>query len=131
MVPTYAFGQNELYTVNQTLFAGLRATLQRKLKVSIPIFWGAYGSPMPHPVQITLAVGNPIKVPKPPAPSTDKKAPKWEPDPELVARLHAEYVAEVKALFERHKAAAGYADRSLKVVAAGGGHKKGGKSKAE
>lgn len=121
LVPTYAFGQNELYTVNQTLFAGLRAAMQRRFKVSIPIFWGAYGTNMPHPVKITLAIGNPIKVPKPPPPSTDKNAPKWEPDPELVARLHAEYVAEVKALFERHKAAAGYADRELKVVAAGGG----------
>ena len=47
--------------------------------------------------------------------------------------MHAEYVAEVKSLFERHKAAAGYADRELKVVAAKGGHKKGdkGTSKAK
>lgn len=131
LVPTYAFGQNDLYTVNQSLFAGLRGMLQRKFKVSIPIFWGAYGSNLPHPVKLTLAIGNPIKVPKPPPPPADKKAPKWEPDPDLVAKVHAEYVAEVKALFERHKAAAGYADRELKVVAAKGGHKKGAQAKAK
>jgi len=34
-----------------------------------------------------------------------------------VERLHAEYVAEVQALFERHKEAAGYADRSLQIMA--------------
>ena len=53
----------------------------------------------------------------PPTPAGGGAAPAWEPEPELVARLHAEYVAEVKALFERHKHAAGYGERELNVVA--------------
>ena len=114
LVPTYAFGQNELYTVNQSLLASFRAALQRRFKVSIPIFWGVCGTPMPHPVRLTLAIGNPIKVPSPPSPGA-------EPDPELVTQIHAQYMAELKALFERHKAAAGYPDRTLTVVAAAGG----------
>ena len=36
LVPTYAFGQNELFTVNTTLLASARAALQRHLKVSQP-----------------------------------------------------------------------------------------------
>ena len=124
LVPTYAFGQNELYTVNQSLLSSLRGALQRRFKVSIPIFWGRLGTPMPHPVKLTLAIGHPIKVPTPPTGATT------EPDPELVAALHAQYVREVKELFERHKAAAGYPDRVLKVVAAAGGGKAG-KSKAK
>ena len=65
---------------------------------------------MPHPVKLTLAIGKPILVPKP-------KTPGAEPDPALVERLHAEYVEEMHALFERHKAAAGYADRTREVLA--------------
>ena len=110
LVPTYAFGQNELYTVNTTLLAGVRAALQRSLKLAFPVFWGVWGTPMPHPVKITLAFGKPIRVPKPTTPGA-------EPEPALVERLHAEYVAEVQALFERHKATAGYADRKLEVLA--------------
>ena len=34
LVPTYAFGQTELFTVNQTLFGSFRASLQRRLKIS-------------------------------------------------------------------------------------------------
>jgi hypothetical protein len=34
LVPSYAFGQNELYTVNQSLLAGFRSWLQRKFQVS-------------------------------------------------------------------------------------------------
>lgn len=110
LVPSYAFGQNELYTVNRTLLGGLRAALQRSLKLSIPVFWGRCGTPMPHRVKVTLAVGKPIRVPEPATPGA-------EPDSALVERLHAEYVAEVQALFERHKEAAGYADRSLQIMA--------------
>ena len=36
LVPTYAFGQNELFTVNTTLLAALRAAMQRRLKVCSP-----------------------------------------------------------------------------------------------
>mmetsp|Transcript_19261 Transcript_19261/g.32212 ORF Transcript_19261/g.32212 Transcript_19261/m.32212 type:complete len:326 (+) Transcript_19261:106-1083(+) len=110
LVPTYAFGQNEIFTVNTTLFAGVRAAMQRSLKISIPIFWGRGGGPMPHRVKLLLAIGNPIKVPKPS--KVDK------PSPEIVERLHGEYVREMRLLFERHKDAAGYPDRTLEVLAA-------------
>ena len=110
LVPTYAFGQNELYTVNETFLAGLRATLQRKAKVSIPFFWGRFGGPMPYAKRLTLAIGKPILVPKPSEPGA-------MPDPALVEAKHAEYIAAVKALFEEHKAAAGYGDRQLEIVA--------------
>ena len=103
----------QVFTVNQTLLAGFRSLIQRKLKWSIPIFWGRFGGPIPHPVQLTIAVGTPIRVPEP-------KEPGAEPSEELVAKLHAEYVAAIEALFEKHKAAAGYGDRQLEIVAAWG-----------
>ena len=47
-----------------------------------------------------------------PAPS----APGAEPSPELVERLHKEYVAGLRATFDKYKAAAGYGDRVLQVL---------------
>ena len=64
---------------------------------------------MPHAVPITLAVGTPIRVPAPSAPGA-------EPSPELVERLHKEYVAGLRATFDKYKAAAGYGDRVLQVL---------------
>ena len=66
---------------------------------------------MPHPVKLTLAIGPPIKVPKP------AEAGK-EPPPELVEKVHAQYVEAVHALFEAHKESAGYGDRQLNIVSA-------------
>jgi len=117
LVPTYAFGQNEIYTVNKGLFGGARAMLQRRFKMSIPIFWGVRGTPMPHPRKVTLAIGRPIKVPAPSSPGA-------EPDADLVERLHAEYVAELRRVFEESKAAAGYPERTLQVLEVQHGKKK-------
>lgn len=109
IVPTYAFGQNETYTVSNTTLGGLQTWLQRNLKWSIPVFYGRGFTPMPHKVQVSLAVGTPIRVPAPASPGA-------EPPAELVEALHKQYVASLQAAFEKHKAAAGYADRALAVV---------------
>jgi 1-acyl-sn-glycerol-3-phosphate acyltransferase len=112
LVPTYTFGQNEVFSVLASgAFARLQALLRRKLRWCIPIYWGRLGLPMPHPVTLTVAVGRPILVPKPSSLGA-------EPDSQTVARLHAEYVAELRATFERHKAACGYGDRQLHVLSA-------------
>jgi len=64
-------------------------------------------------------VGSAIRVPPPPPEASNKE---WEPDEALVEKLHAQYVEELKALFERHKVEAGYGDRTLEILAARGGH---------
>ena len=108
LVPSYAFGQNETFTVSNTTLLGLQTWLQRKFKVSIPVFYGRYCTPMPHDVQVTLAIGNPIHCPKPVGGG--------DPDPEVVERLHKQYVAELKKTFDKYKAEAGYGDRELQVL---------------
>ena len=114
LVPTYAFGQNETFTVSDTTLGGLQTWLQRTFKVSIPIFYGVYGTPLPHPVQITLAVGKPIKMPK--LPSSGDGTAAAEPSAQVVEQLHKEYVASLRTAFEKHKAGAGYGDRELQVL---------------
>jgi hypothetical protein len=61
---------------------------------------------MPHKKKITLAIGRPVRVPA---------ATGLEPDGKLVDEIHAKYVAELQATFERHKDAAGYGTRQLEL----------------
>jgi len=111
LVPTYAFGQNEAFTVSESFLAGPRKWLQRNFKMSIPVFWGRW-LVMPHKVTISLAFGKVVRVPKPPPGFPD-------PDPAEVERVHAEYVRSLRAGFEKHKVAAGYPDRELIVSGVG------------
>ena len=64
---------------------------------------------MPHRVKLTFAVGAPIRPPKPPAAGQPV-------DPAVVDRVHAQYVAALQQLFEKHKAEAGYGDRQLELL---------------
>lgn len=115
LVPTYAFGNNETFTVSKSFLFRFRNWMQRKFKISVPVFWGIMGSPMPVRTQISFAVGAPIPVPPNPA--------RTPPDQALVDEYHAKYVAALRALFDQHKVAAGYGHRELQVLPVPG-HKK-------
>lgn len=112
LVPTYTFGNVDTFRMSKRALFRFRNWLQRRFKVSIPIFWGVGGSPLPFRNPISLAVGKPIPVP--PNPSRAK------PSEALVDEYHAKYVAALQALFEQHKAEAGYAERTLEVLWAPG-----------
>lgn len=112
IVPTYTFGLGEVYTTSKTALFAIRDVLQRKLRVAIPIYWGVGGSPMPKQVPLFFAIGNPIQVPANPS--------KERPADALVDEFHAKYVEALEALFKQHRAAAGYADRELDVMAVHG-----------
>merc|ERR1712232_968072 len=75
------------------------------------IFWGpCWWFPlMPHCPAVTMVLGDPIPVPAPPTESGFKPA---EAD---VDRLHQQYMEEIKKLFDKYKAAAGYGDRELEI----------------
>jgi len=108
LVPTYSFGVNETFHVSKTALFSVRNWLQRVAKVSIPVFWGTAGTPLPRRTQISLAVGKPILVPA--NPSGEK------PSEALVDEYHGKYVAALEALFKQHREAAGYGERELAVL---------------
>ena len=48
---------------SQALTAGPLAALSRKLGVSVTLFWGIAGLPLPRPVKLVFARGRPVGLP--------------------------------------------------------------------
>jgi 2-acylglycerol O-acyltransferase 2 len=104
LVPAYVFGCVDTYYTSSVLFS-LRAALVRTLGVCVPVCYGQGGVPMaPLPVPTDIVIGEPLRVQHNP-----------EPTDEEVARVHAEYIAALTALFDANKARFGFADRTLEV----------------
>ncbi|MFC0289688.1 hypothetical protein, partial [Kaistia hirudinis] len=106
LLPTYCFHNTNVFHINTSLLRGFRKWLQKNFKCSIPVCWGWRGTPLPHPVPLCLAIGDPIKVPKP--------SPGQEITDKMVDEYHKKYIEALTKLFEECKAAAGYPeDRML------------------
>mmetsp|Transcript_40495 Transcript_40495/g.65680 ORF Transcript_40495/g.65680 Transcript_40495/m.65680 type:complete len:358 (-) Transcript_40495:454-1527(-) len=104
LVPVYSFGETDLYDHSMPWLA-LRERLSRHLRVPIGWYRGKYGTIVPRPRPLTVVVGRPIKVEK-----------QEQPSDEYIARVQAEYVAELRRLFAENRDAAGYGDRELEIL---------------
>ena len=94
IVPSYVFGANEVYT-RYFEHTGAMAKLSSVLQTSLVVWTGRWGIPMlpvPHRSKLVAVIGAPIEVTK-----------VAEPTKEQVEALHAKFVAEVRALYDRHK----------------------------
>ena len=67
-------------------------TLSRKLGVSVTLFWGRFGLPVPKPVKLVYARGRPLGMPHIPEP-TEADVDKW----------HALYCVRLQELFDAYK----------------------------
>lgn len=87
---------------------GARSWLQRRLSLALPLFYGRWYTAMPYRVPITTVIGRPIVLPRlsPGARVSDADADKWL----------GIYIQRLEALYEKHKAKYGYADRKLEIV---------------
>ena len=138
VVPIYVFGSSDAYYTydqpspsnNETnkrfdwTFYGFRHKLMKNLGICIPLYSGLWGFPhCPLPKKTTIVFGKPIRF----APSTKTRASKktqsdssastgFEPTAEELDEGHALFVKELTALFDAHKTALGYGDRTLEVV---------------
>jgi len=89
VVPIYLFGNT---TVLSVLTSGPLAALSRAAGVSVTIFWGRFGLPMPYPVKLTYARGRPIGLPHIENP-TDEDIDRW----------HDVYCKKLVELFDNYK----------------------------
>jgi hypothetical protein len=106
LVPCYCFGETDTYH-QSTLALRARQALCKRLGIAIT---PAYGRSrllpfLPIPTKLVQVVGSPIAVEKVEAPT--------EAD---VERVHAQYVAGLRDVFDRYKAELGYPDARLVVV---------------
>ncbi len=63
LVPTYCFGHTQLHDVSHGP-GSLAMTLSRRLRVSLLLFMGQYGLPIPHRFPLVMCVGSPMAVTK-------------------------------------------------------------------
>jgi Diacylglycerol acyltransferase len=107
LVPVFGFGNTSVYST-LTWGAGFRNWLQRRFSLALPLFYGRWFTAMPYRVPITTVVGRPIVLPRvaPGARASEADVEKW---------LEV-YIGRLNVLYDRHKAACGYGDRTLEVL---------------
>jgi 2-acylglycerol O-acyltransferase 2 len=99
LVPCYTLGNTQIL---RCLTGGFLRRLSSLLRVSVTIFWGRWFLPIPFRVPILFLVGTPIEVTQ-----CD------EPTQEQIDELHGKFLAQMKDLFESHKALYGWGHKDL------------------
>lgn len=81
--------------------------LARKYRFALGYLIGRWGLPLARPVPLYMVSGVPIPVKK-----VAKGTPEFDQE---VDRVHAQVVAALQDLYDRHKASYGWADRPLVI----------------
>ena len=106
VVPVYVFGCSDYFYTSKTLYS-IRYKLLKKFGICIPLCRGLFGSvACPLPKKTTIVFGEPLRF----------KMKGTEPTREELNDAHAKFTDELISLFDKHKAALDYGDRTLKVV---------------
>jgi 2-acylglycerol O-acyltransferase 2 len=98
-----SFGETDAYETYSFLF-GLRWWICKNLRVALPLARGIGPTLWPLRVPLHCVVGTPIRVTK-----------SSNPSDMTVTHLHTRFTAELKALFDKHKAACGHPNAELVV----------------
>jgi Diacylglycerol acyltransferase len=106
IVPVYGFGHTSLYTVCVDPL-GVLEHLSQKLGMSLTPFFGRWGWILgpPRRIPVTVCLGDPVHCPQMDQPTQDD-----------IDHYHAKLLSAYKELFETHKEAYGWPDKTLKFV---------------
>lgn len=99
IVPCYCFGNSQLFSMGSNR---VLKYLSRVYRMSLIIFWGRYGLPVPNRKPLLTVVGKPILVPK-----------VENPSPELINDYHEQYLRETRRIYDQYKNAYNWQDRQL------------------
>ena len=106
VVPVYAFGVSDYYYTSNLGFAP-RQWLMKQAAVCIPLTLGFLGFPLcPRPVPTTVVFGDPLVFPL---------EEKGQPTARELNEAHQQFIQALEKLFDQHKDALGYGDRTLIV----------------
>lgn len=118
LVPAFCFGSSDIYYTSRALHP-LRLWLVRNLRVALPLYSGAFGcfaypTPrgFPFAVKQSVVFGDPLLFARPQSADGTPR----EPTAAEVDAAHAQFIDALTKLFEEHKAAYGYGDRTLEVL---------------
>ncbi len=106
IIPVYGFGHTILYTVLVDPF-GILEYLSNHLQASLTPFFGRWGWFLgpPRRFPVTLCLGEPIECPTIAEPTVDD-----------VNKYHAQMVAGFQQVFDQHKEAYGWGNKTLTIV---------------
>lgn len=104
IVPAYSFGNTAVFSCWYDSF-GILEAISRKAQASFFLFWGRFGLPIPRRMNVTMAFGRVIEVPK-----------VENPTEEQIDEVHQKIIAATKQMFDLHKASLGWGDKEMKFV---------------
>merc|ERR1712137_1298336 len=97
LIPGFSFGVSQLYQVSHGTLGKFFERLSRKLKTSLVLFSGRWGTPLPYPHEMACAFGTPIDMRTVPDGKTG----------------HDLYIKHLREAFEHYKADFGWGARQL------------------
>lgn len=103
LVPCFIFGQTRTYKWWKPK-GMLYNYVCRALRFAPLVFWGMFGSPIPFPQPLYVAIGKPIELKKNPGPTEEE-----------VLEVQALFISSLQELYERHQLDAGYKSIPLYV----------------
>lgn len=111
VVPIYCFGATKMLRRLNMPFLEWLSNLWR---ISLCVFYGVGGLPLPFRQRLTYVMGEPIL---PPSTTTSTNA--MLVGPELDAQIdhmHQQFCQSLQSIFERHKEAYGWGHKTLKIL---------------
>jgi hypothetical protein len=112
IVPIYVFGGSR--TFNRLSLPHIFEYLSKLWRISICIFYGKWGLPIPLRSKLLYVMGKPLFPPLLLSASHNTNG--GVPDNELVDAMHEQFCARIVSLFDRHKKAYGWANKQLKII---------------
>lgn len=104
VIPIYCFGATKMF---RRLQLPALERLSLLLRVSIVVFFGAWGLPIPFRQRLMYVMGNPIT---PPSPQS------FHGEEQAVDEMYRQFCDELLRIFNRHKESYGWGDKTLKLL---------------
>jgi acyl carrier protein len=99
IVPCYCFGNTQTFACGSNRYLEY---LSRFFRMSLIIFWGRFGLPVPFRTAQITVVGRPLLLPK-----------VTHPTPELINDYHEQYLRETRRLYDKYKNTYNWQERKL------------------
>jgi 2-acylglycerol O-acyltransferase 2 len=114
IVPIYTFGSSKLL---KRLELPLLEKISNWIRVSLCLFYGVGGLPIPFRKKLLYVVGEPIHPPKMTMTTTgkghDEQSPEFEKHVDI---MHEQFCNALTRLFEKYKGLYGWEHKTLKIV---------------
>lgn len=107
IIPVYVFGATKMF---RRLELPALEFLSNLLRISLCVFFGSWGLPMPFRQRLLYVMGSPLF---PPTVGSDGDTAEFDLE---VDDLHARFCNELITLFDRHKESYGWARKTLRIV---------------